>query len=1312
MMLTCAPFLEGAPLHSMERNDIMFRQLSTSQGLLNNNVTALCRDSRGFLWIGTASGLNRYDSYTFQQYQQDGDSLPDNSISDLFEDHTGNVWIATSRGYAIYDYRTGRFSQDTSSALRQLSVACDTLINAGTGFKKRYLWAHDDTKIYLHDHGRGMTKIYPLLEASVTKIFVTAEFVYSIYNSGRVYRTNVSSSLTQRIAIPERYDNLIARHSPRVYVDSNDGIWIYTFENSLLLYKKNMQTEWEEVRLPVRAEQFNRIRDIAEDDSGNIWIITSHLGGFIYQPAAGTLTNFTNDPLRSHTIASNNLNAIHIDREGIVWIGNFKHGISYYAPHSQVFLNQRFEGETSDILAFCEDSLDLWYGTDGGGLMGQRRGEPMPRQVGTPANVIVTIRKDSRGRLWLGSFQNGLISYDRGKIRQYTIGNSGLMGNDVYGIQEDKDGHIWIGTLNGCVQRLDVEKGEFHTVLDMRDKINISELLWGNDETLYAATSRGLMAIDVNNSQCRFVRQNAGGTRPIKSQHLYTLYKDSRDMLWMGGTQGLTCWDLATDSVTYIDQAGGLPTNLVTAIHEDNNKQIWVGTCNGIVRINLAQEPLSITRYDVTYASTANSVNERSIYRLRNGNILVGSPDGYTTIVPQEIARDTYKGEIYLTGIVPQYEPLGRMLGGKSLECATEVVLRERIPFFQLQFSTLDFVEPGKVTYAYRLKGRQSDWSYTTQNQIDFSILAPGTYELQVRARNSGQVWSPHVKTIAIKILPPWYRTPWAYLAYFVAALLIAWKNIAYFRSRRRRMAMLKSAKEENERQQKITDMKMQFFANVSHELRTPLSLIINPLEEFMAKFPQYKDTLLYTAHNNARYLLELINQLLDFRKLDAQGETMRYMHGDIVSVVRDQYQAFDSIARKREISYSLVCPQPDIQMDFDHNKVRKIVMNMLSNAFKFTKNKGSIEIRINAAGGNVVMQFRDTGCGVDAKLQEKIFQCFYQVEDQENSQGGSGIGLYLVAEYVKMHKGNIQVAPNVPQGSVFIITLPMQAASPRRVEEEERTAADGGEEGRQLGYAILLVDDNYDFLDFLSASLSTSYNVLKATNGREALEVLKGENVDIVVSDIMMPEMDGLELCAAIKSDINISHIPIILLTARASEEYQLKGLNVDADDYITKPFSMEVLKLRVSKLIESSLKKHALFDEQVKIEPSRITITSLDRQFVEQAIQIVEDNINNAEFSVEELAAQLNISRGYLYKKMVKITGRTSIEFIRVIRMKRARQLLEESQLQVAEIAYQLGYNSPKIFTKHFKEEFNMRPSDFLRQQTEDKTGEKTEE
>ena len=492
--------------------------------------------------------------------------------------------------------------------------------------------------------------------------------------------------------------------------------------------------------------------------------------------------------------------------------------------------------------------------------------------------------------------------------------------------------------------------------------------------------------------------------------------------------------------------------------------------------------------------------------------------------------------------------------------------------------------------------------------------------------------------------------------------------------------------------------MKLQFFANISHELRTPLSLIINPLEEFFVNHPEYRKGILDIVKQNADYLLELINQLLDFRKLDAKAETLKYKHDNILIILGEIFHSFDPIAQKRNISYSLTGPQHSVFMDFDYDKVRKICTNILSNAFKFTPNKGSISLDIAVKGKSLELTFTDTGCGIEDESKEKIFQRFYQSGKNQSSNGGSGIGLHIVSEYVKMHQGTVCVKDNQPCGSVFLITLPLHQNSSTAVNGEEIQIPET--KGEPHPFTILLVDDNYDFLKFLSESLAKKYHVLKATNGKQALNVLEKEDIDLVVSDIMMPEMDGLELCTTIKNDIRYSHIPIILLTAKASEEHQLEGLSVGADDYITKPFNMEVLKLRINKIIEMNVKRQEIFNQEIKIEPSRITITPLDQQLVEKTIQIVEGNISETEFSVEELASNLNMSRSYFYKKMIKITGKKPIEFIRTIRMKRAQQLLAESQMQISEIAYTLGYNSPKVFSKHFKEEFDISPSEFIRQ------------
>lgn len=509
--------------------------------------------------------------------------------------------------------------------------------------------------------------------------------------------------------------------------------------------------------------------------------------------------------------------------------------------------------------------------------------------------------------------------------------------------------------------------------------------------------------------------------------------------------------------------------------------------------------------------------------------------------------------------------------------------------------------------------------------------------------------------------------------------------------------------KEEARQQSKVAEMKLQFFANISHEFRTPLSLIINPLEEFLSKHPEHKKPLLSTVKNNANYLLELINQLLDFRKLDSGGEVMNYVYGDIIALINDIMISFESIARQKEIDFTLKSPKESIMMDFDYGKIRKVITNLLSNAFKFTSEGGKIEVKAEILDNNIMLNFIDNGQGIEKKDMEKIFNCFYQGDGSGNNQGGSGIGLYLVSEYVKMHKGTLQVASNLPHGAIFTVILPMKVGQTITVksdisEEQMETCTES-----DRNYTILIVDDNIDFMNFLGSSLSNEYYILTASNGKKAIDVLRNESPDLIISDVMMPEMDGLQLCTAVKTDIRFSHIPIILLTAKVGEQYQIEGLEHGADDYIAKPFSMEVLKIRISKIISESIARRGLFNNEIQIEPSRITITPLDKQFIQKAISSVEANICDPDFSVERLASDLNISRGYLYKKLMMITGKVPLAFIKEIKMKRALQWLLESQLQISEIAYKIGYSSPRIFTKHFKEVHGITPTEYLKRHKE---------
>ena len=512
----------------------------------------------------------------------------------------------------------------------------------------------------------------------------------------------------------------------------------------------------------------------------------------------------------------------------------------------------------------------------------------------------------------------------------------------------------------------------------------------------------------------------------------------------------------------------------------------------------------------------------------------------------------------------------------------------------------------------------------------------------------------------------------------------------------------------------RINELKLKFFTNISHDLRTPLTLIMAPLQVLLDEVkdePTRKKLL--TIFSNARRLLDLINTLLDFRKLDVGAEGLHCRKDDIMRFISEQCALFTDYAANRNMDFTAECDPSGYMMDFDSAKVGKILNNLLSNAFKYTPDGGSVSVKATLKDRDLIIRIADSGQGISPEAKKHIFERFYQGE-QGNHKTGSGIGLHIANEYARMHGGDISVSDNQPKGSVFTLTLPVDGCSAQSDPEktsgasgtpaeppapentsEESSAADSPA-------TILIVDDNEEYRDFIADTLSKDYTIFKAGNGREALDIMAKGNISLIVSDVMMPVMDGMELCRQVKTNIRWSHIPVILLTAKTAEEYRLEGLELGADDYLTKPFNLKLLQLRIKKFIDLFERNHRMFSDKLDVSPSEITITSLDEKLVEKAIRIVEEHMSDSDFSVELLSSELALSRGYLYKKLMAITGKGPAEFIRTIRLKRARQLLEQSQMQVAEIAYMCGFNSPRRFAQNFKNEFGMLPSEFLKGRT----------
>ena len=620
---------------------------------------------------------------------------------------------------------------------------------------------------------------------------------------------------------------------------------------------------------------------------------------------------------------------------------------------------------------------------------------------------------------------------------------------------------------------------------------------------------------------------------------------------------------------------------------------------------------------------------------------------------------------------------------------------------------------PEKTHYMYKLEGFNNDWLTLPVgvHNVTFTNLAPGKYVLRVKAINSDGYVGIKEATLGIVVNPPFWMSWWAYLLY--AAGLVVVLFLARYRMLKREREKFHLQQIENEvaKNEEINNMKFRFFTNVSHELRTPLTLIISPLEGMLKETTdELQSTRLQLMYRNAQRLLHLVNQLLDFRKGEMSTHQLSLSEGDIISYVHSVCNSFLLMADKKHIQFSFFSGIDTFSMAFDADKVGKIVMNLLSNAFKFTPEGGRVTVMIEHVTGTpdtLEIKIADTGIGISDVDKEHIFDRFYQADHKGVEETtGNGIGLSLVRDFVTLHEGEVKVFDNIGTGSVFVIQFPVKHVETQVQLPEETGMSVGDEEDREMKEEVreetgrkdfpllLVVDDNEDFRIFMRYSLELQYRVKLAVNGNEAWEMMQEELPDLVISDVMMPQMDGNELCRLIKQDKRIAHIPVILLTARQNTEAKLVGLQTGADDYVTKPFNMTILVLRIRKLIELS-RYHRVTQGMIDPAPSEIVITSLDEKLIEKAIKYVEDNMSRTELSVEELSRELGMSRVHLYKKLLQITGKTPIEFIRVIRLKRAAQLLRESQLHVSEVAFEVGFNNPKYFSRYFKDEFGVLPS-----------------
>ncbi|MBN2212883.1 MAG: response regulator [Bacteroidales bacterium] len=1365
---------------SSQSDNFKFTRIDINKGLSHNQVNCIIKDSKGFVWFGTLSGLNRYDGYNFKVFRhqiKDSSSINDNYINTLFEDHNGRIWVETREGFVIYNPEYETFNRNVAGYLHEFGIPSESIIDLYkdsegnvffiTTLNEVYKY-QVDTDTTIHINARSSDTATSPSEKMVSVTEDLDGNLWTISNTGvlelldgKNYRV-LYREYTVFKSFPKEYMDY------RLFVDSDNDLWIYATNSAkgLYLYKSGTGTF---VHYGTNSETHrissDIIRGLVQDDNGIIWVGTDHGGLNLIDKRKSEILNLVTNLYDERSLSQNTITALYKDDIGIIWAGTFKKGACYY--HEDVIRFRLIKHQTADpknihyddVNCYSEDAKgNLWIGTNGGGLIYYDRNNEEfvhyrhdPENINSLSNdVIVCMYMDSDEKLWIGTYFGGLDHFDGSRFTHYRhdpVNPHSLSDDKVWDIYEDADNRLWIGTLGGGVNVFDRKTGIFkhfrHADSTTITSDYIASITEDNNDNIWIGTAVGINVYDQQTKTFTYYASDENVPGSLSNDNINYMIMDSRGYVWVGTREGLNMFDRKTDSFKVFKQEDGLSDNSVFSIVEDFSGNLWLGTTNGLSCLVIGRDAdtdsllFSFKNYDESDGLQGKVFNKGAAFRTRKGEIVIGGTNGFNIFHPGNIRVNLREPDILFTdfqifnnSVGVNKKINGRIILHKSITGTKEIILKYHENVITFEFAALDYFQPEKNRYEYMLEGFNNSWMPVDASlrKATYTNLNPGEYVFRVKASNNDGYWNTKGSELNITILPPFWKTRAAFVIYFlvITGLLLLLRYIILERERMRHRTLQERISAQHRHE--LDMIKIRFITNISHEFKTPLSLIITPLEKLIkntADTDQNKQYLL--MYRNARRLLGLVNKLLDFRRMEFQELRLNLAYGDIVAFARDITNSFTDLAEKKEIEFTFQSSVNQLSTFFDQDKVEKIIFNLLSNAFKFTHEKGKIEVNIKIedalsvqhqdtgfnANPYIVLSVKDTGIGIPKEKQEKVFERFFRNEDPKFMiNQGTGIGLSLVGEFVKLHKGKIAVESESGKGSRFDVYLPVieesqiseinqkateelsKYSEPDQVDEIDDKRHEPSEKKQPL---ILLVEDNEDFLFYLKDNLKFSYTIIVASNGREGLELAQKRLPDLIVSDIMMPEVDGLELCKIIKSDKNTSHIPVILLTGRSSSKTRVEGFEYGADDYITKPFSFEILESRIRNLILQRENIRRSFQKKFELTPSEIQVTSLDEKLIQKALQIVENNLSDPDFSVDKLSREIGMSRVHLYKKLTSLTGKSPIEFIRIIRLRRAAQLLEKSQLSVSEIAYQVGFNNPKYFTKYFKSEYKILPSEY---------------
>lgn len=1311
-----------------------FRYLSVNNGLSQNSITSIIQDSKGFIWVGTYDGLNRFDGFSIQTKRHiynNKNSLSDNRVLSLYENKKGQILIGTDGGgINILDPRLDSIKHFDIKQNDVLSNTVQTITTDHAG----NIWAGTTKGLAIISNTSGSVpqlffpadlknqNIKSLLTDKKGNIWVgTANGLY-LFKTETL--TNVKTSIAEK-PIEKGWISTL-------FQDQKNNIWIGSARHLYRIGADLKETPYA-YTLPETAE----VTSLKQDFNGNLWLGSKTDGIFRLkldrQSNIGRITQYTTERPFCN-LAENAANTLFIDRSNTLWVGTYQKGINYTDLSSENFYsffpllkNQEgiFGYQGKYVSAIAETTKDLWIGTFNEGLFLYNK---CTRQVASYKNEIsspsiCSILQGKDGTMWIGG-NDGLYKVLKNSAAGRKTIQTIKIGFVARSVCEDNFGNLWIASFTG-VHKYDPKSNQF-TAVTIANGIS-SNSVYAVYQDPYSPTiwlgtiGGGLNAIKYDkagNYQISVYKHQENKFNSISSNHVWAIYRDKRNVLWIGTDAGLNA--LTLDNTGRISNYKTINTPLLSdqkimAILEDDAKNLWLSSSQGLFKYNIDNS--STKRYTYQDGLQSNTLNEAA-YKNNQGVMYFGGINGLNYFQPKKIKNNPFSTRAAFTEFRVSNKTIriGDVLDGDialttDINYTKKIVLSYKHKDFALAFSSLHYVAPENNKFRYKLEGYDKDWITTDYNQriAAYSNLDPGHYRFLLTSSNNDEYYPNEVRSIDFEIRPAPWATWWAKTFYFLVFAIAVAFLINYFRTKNKLKNEIFKEKLEKEKVTELNEIKLDFFTTITHEIRTPLNLILSPLQDLLsvsAVYDHFTSMRLKIIHRNSLKLNALINQVLDLRKIASDAEKLVIREGDLVETLLNVKESFDWQANQNNIRFDFQSPR-SCKAWFDQDKIEKIVFNLISNAFKYTPSGGRIAVELKIENEQATIKIQDTGIGIHDEEREKIFEMYYQSSTHYNS--GTGIGLSLSKKLIEMHGGDIKLETALNSGSKFTITFPIRkdCFKPENIQEtniaKNELAGDAQTQVRDgINFSkksILIIEDNDDQRAYLKECLLPHFHVLDAANGIDGVEIAQKLLPDIIITDLMMPSLDGTDVCRRIKSSARTSHIPVIVHSINNTSQSVKNALLAGADDFIAKPYDYAMLTLKVNNILKSKNQLVLNIHKQDLSSPSEVNIPSLDKELLSKIVSYVEQNMADNNLSVEKICEHIGMSRMNLHRRLHAIVGKTASEFIREIRIKRAGQLLASGSKRISEVMFEIGISSNAHFNKYFKEMYGMSPKEYIK-------------